>query len=132
MAKAALPALRDGGSVTLFSSVLSRRPGRNTVGLGAVNAAVEGLARGLALELRPRLRVNCVSPGMVRTEAYTGMDGAARERMYEATGASLPLGRVGEPEEVAAAALMVMANPYLTDQAVDVDGSHTIRQYATG
>ena len=69
VAREALPKLRDAGSITFFSGVLSRRPGLNCSGLGAVNCAVEGLTYALALELGPRLRVNCCSPGMVRTEA---------------------------------------------------------------
>ena len=58
----------------------------NCSGLGAVNAAVEGLTRGLALELGPRLRVNRISPGMARTEAYAGRPEDKREAMYRDTG----------------------------------------------
>ncbi len=130
-AKAALPKLRAGGSITFFSGVLSRRPGLNCSGLGAVNGAVESLARGLALELGPRLRVNCISPGMVRSEAYDAMDAVKREAMYEATGDSLPVGRVGFVEEAAEAALFLMSNGYTTGVVQDVDGGHMIRQYAS-
>lgn len=131
VARAALPKLRDGGSITLFSGVLSHRPGLNCSGLGAVNAAVEGLTRSLALELGPRVRVNCISPGMVRTEAYAAVPDDQRETMYRDTGASLPVGRVGEPHEVAAAVLFAATNPYLTGQILDIDGGHMVRQYAT-
>lgn len=130
-ARAALPKLRDGGSITFFSGVLSRRPGLNCSGLGAVNGAVESLAYSLALELGPRLRVNCVSPGMIRSDAYAGMPEDARETMYEATGESLPMGRVGTVEEAADATLFVMGNSYTTGLVLDVDGGHMIRQYAT-
>jgi NAD(P)-dependent dehydrogenase (short-subunit alcohol dehydrogenase family) len=130
-AREALPKLRDGGSITLFSGVLSRRPGANCSGLGAVNAAVEGLTHAIALELGPRIRVNCCSPGMVRTEAYAGVPEDRREAMYQATGASLPVGRVGEAAEIAVAVLFLMNNPYMTGQVLDVDGGHMIRQYAT-
>ena len=131
VARACLPKLADGGSITLFSGVLSRRPGVNCSGLGAVNAAVEGLARGLALELGPRLRVNCCSPGMVRTDAYGGMAEEKREAMYQATGESLPVGRVGFDHEVADAVLFLMTNTYATGLVLDIDGGHMIRQYAT-
>lgn len=130
-AKAALPKLRQGGSITLFSGVLSRRPGLNCSGLGAVNGAVESLTYALALELGPDLRVNCLSPGMVRSEAYDGMDSEAREAMYQSTGESLPVGRVGTVEEAAHAALMLMSNTYTSGIVLDVDGGHMIRQYAT-
>ncbi len=131
VAKAVLPKLRDGGSITFFSGVLSRRPGLNCSGLGAVNSAVEGLARGLALELGPRIRVNCVSPGMVRSEAYDKLPEDRREAMYRDTGASLPVGRVGDVDEIAAAVMFAATNPYFTGQILDVDGGHMVRQYAT-
>jgi len=130
LAKAALNKINDGGSITFFSGVLSRRPGMNCTGLGAVNGAVESLCYGLALELGPRLRVNCVSPGMIRSEAYAGMDDRARETMYEATGDSLPVGRVGTVQEAASAALYLMSNTYSTGIVLDIDGGHMIRQYA--
>ncbi|MEM9332216.1 MAG: SDR family oxidoreductase [Pseudomonadota bacterium] len=131
IAKAALGKINEGGSITFFSGVLSRRPGLNCSGLGAVNGAVESLCYGLALELGPKLRVNCVSPGMIRSDAYAGMDDQARETMYEATGESLPVGRVGTVEEAAATALYLMENTYTTGVVLDVDGGHMIRQYAT-
>ncbi|MEL7013666.1 MAG: SDR family oxidoreductase [Pseudomonadota bacterium] len=130
-ARAVLPKLRQGGAIALFSGVLSRRPGANCSGLGAVNGAVEALARAMALELGPDLRVNCISPGMVRTEAYAAMPDDAREAMYQSTGASLPVGRVGEAQEIAQAVLATLANGYLTGQIIDIDGGHMIRQYAT-
>ncbi|MEM9394567.1 MAG: SDR family oxidoreductase [Pseudomonadota bacterium] len=130
VAKAALSKIQTGGSITFFSGVLSRRPGMNCSGLGAVNGAVEALSRGLALELGPDLRVNCLSPGMVRSEAYAGMEDNARERMYAETGASLPVGRVGFVDEAAAAAMFLITNTYTTGVVLDVDGGHMIRQYA--
>ncbi|MEO1193875.1 MAG: SDR family oxidoreductase [Pseudomonadota bacterium] len=131
VAKAVLPKLRAGGSLTFFSGVLSRRPGANCSGLGAVNGAVESLTYALALELGPDLRVNCVSPGMVRSEAYAGLPEAAREAMYRDTGASLPLGRVGSVADLAEAVTFLMANAYTTGLVLDIDGGHRVRQYAT-
>lgn len=130
-AREALPKIKPGGAIMLFSGVLSRRPGANCSGLGAVNGAVEALTRAMALELGPDIRVNCMSPGMVRSEAYAGMAEEAREAMYRDTGASLPVGRVGETHEIAQAVLATLTNGYLTGQILDVDGGHMIRQYAT-
>jgi len=130
IAKFALSKLRPGGSITFFSGVLSRRPGMNCSGLGAVNGAVEALARSLALELGPDIRVNCLSPGMVRSDAYAAMAPVPRETMYEATGESLPVGRVGTVKETAEAATFLMTNAYTTGVVLDVDGGHMIRQYA--
>ena len=130
VAREMLSNLPKGGSITFFSGVLSRRPGLNCSGLGAVNSAIEGLTRALALELGPDIRVNCCSPGMVRSDAYAGMKKDAREKMYEATGASLPAQRVGETHEIAEAVLFLMTNSYTTGIVLDVDGGHMIRQYA--
>lgn len=131
VAREMLPNLSKGGSITFFSGVLSRRPGVNCSGLGAVNSAIEGLTHALALELGPDIRVNCCSPGMVRSDAYAAMDKDAREKMYEATGASLPVRRVGRTSEIADAVLFLMNNSYTTGIVLDVDGGHMIRQYAT-
>lgn len=130
-ARAVLPQIGAGGSITFFSGILSRRPGFNCSGLGAVNSAVEGLTRALALELGPRVRVNCCSPGMVRSDAYAQMPAEAREAMYRTTGESLPLGRVGETVEIAQSVLFLMTNSYTTGVVLDIDGGNMIRQYAT-
>lgn len=126
LAREALPAMRDGGSITFFSGVLSRRPSRTAAGLSAVNAAVEALGRALALELGPRLRVNTVSPGMTRTEAYAGMDPQARAAMFASVAQALPLGRVAVPEDIAEAALFLATNPFTTGHTLDIDGGHLI------
>ena len=131
VARALLPKLKDKASITFFSGVLARRPGLNCSSLGAVNGAVESLTYGLSLELGPRVRVNCCSPGMVRSEAYANVPEDKRETMYQSTGASLPVGRVGTPEELAHAVMFLMTNTYTTGQVLDVDGGHMIRQYAT-
>lgn len=130
-AREVLPKIRPGGAIVLFSGVLSRKPGENCAGLGAVNGAVEALTRAMALELGPDVRVNCVSPGMVRTEAYDAVPEDKREAMYESTGSSLPVGRVGYPQEIGAMVLGILTNGYLTGQVIDIDGGHMIRQYAT-
>ncbi|MEU1449505.1 SDR family oxidoreductase [Streptomyces mirabilis] len=91
----------------------------------AINAALEALVRGLALEYAP-LRVNAVSPGLLRTPLWEGMDVTARERMYEAATQRLPVGRVGEAADVAQAVLFVTGNAYATGTTVYVDGGGTI------
>jgi NAD(P)-dependent dehydrogenase (short-subunit alcohol dehydrogenase family) len=126
-AREVLPYLAESGSITLFSGVLSRRPSAGTTGLGAVNAAVEALARGLAVELAGQARVNCISPGMVATEAYAAMPEADRKGMYAQVGAGLPVGRVGVAEEIAQAVIMAMTNGFLTGAVLDVDGGHLVK-----
>ena len=89
--------------------------------VAAINAAVEGLGRALAVELAP-VRVNVISPGLVKTPAYKDMPDAQREAMYKNAADSLPSQRVGEPEDIASMALQIMTNPYLTGNVIDIDG----------
>lgn len=126
-AREVLPSMAKGGSITFFSGVLSRRPSAGATGLGAVNAAVEALTKGLALELAGVVRVNCISPGMVATEAYKNMPREARDAMYSEVGGSLPVGHVGQAEDIAQAVIMAMINDYLTGTVLDVDGGHLVR-----
>lgn len=128
VAREVLPNIAPGGSITLFSGVLSRRPAVGASGLGAVNSAVEGLVRGLALELGSVVRVNGISPGMVKTEAYSNLSDDARDAMFQQIGNSLPIGRVGEPEEIANVVSMVIQNQYLNGAIIDIDGGHMVRQ----
>ena len=121
-----LPIIKANGSVTLFSGVLSRRPGTGASGLAAVNAAVESLVGALAAELGKQVRVNGISPGMVRTEAYAAMDAGARETMFTESGQKLPVGRVGEPMDIAQAVLMVATNPYINGAIIDADGGYLV------
>ncbi len=114
--------MRPTGSITLFSGILSRRPGQNDVVLAGVNAAVEAMGRALARDLAP-VRVNTISPGMTRgTSAYLSMPEAAREGMYSAIAGKLPVGHVGTAEDIAEATLMLMTNKFITGVTLDVDG----------
>ena len=117
--------IRQGGSLTFVSGFLSVRPSKNSVLQGAINAALESLARGLALELAP-VRVNTVSPGLIATPLWSKIDAEARDRMYESAAARLPAGRVGQPEDVANAVLYLASTPYATGSTVLVDGGGAI------
>lgn len=114
------------GSIIFFSGILSRRPGQNDAVLASVNAAVEAMGRALAKDLSP-VRVNVISPGMTAgTGAYLKMPEAAREGMFTAIAERLPAGRVGRPEDIAEAALMLMTNGFITGVVLDVDGGGLI------
>ena len=115
----------DGGSITFVSGFLSQRPSATAVLQGAINAALEALARGLALERAP-VRVNTVSPGLIDTPLHAKMPDADRKAMFDKTAASLPVKRVGQPENIAQAILFVAANPFATGSTVTVDGGGTI------
>ncbi|CAM3594457.1 SDR family oxidoreductase [Bordetella sputigena] len=112
--------IRPGGSLTLVSGVFSIRPDRNAVLQGAINAALEGLMRGLALELAP-LRVNAISPSVTDTPLWNKLDDAQRRAKFESYAAHVPLGHVAEPAAVARAILAVATNPAITGSTLRVD-----------
>jgi NAD(P)-dependent dehydrogenase (short-subunit alcohol dehydrogenase family) len=82
---------------------------------------MEGLTRALAVELAP-IRVNIVSPGVVRTPLRPNMTEADRNALYRDTAARLPVGHIGDAEEIAQAYLYLMRQSYSTGQVLVVDG----------
>lgn len=119
--------LSDGGSIVLTSGALSRRPGKGSTALAVANAALEAAVKGLANDLGPRLRVNCVSPGLTNTEMWAAMPAEKREGMLKGFGATLPLKRSGEIDDVGTAILCLLVSGYTTGATFDVDGGATIR-----
>jgi NAD(P)-dependent dehydrogenase (short-subunit alcohol dehydrogenase family) len=113
--------IRAGGSLTLVSGFLSVRPRPNSAIVGAANGALESLSRALALELAP-VRVNAVSPGVIDTPIRAAMPEEARRDMLAKTAASLPVGRVGQGEDIARQILAFMANGFATGSIVYIDG----------
>ncbi|GBQ91175.1 dehydrogenase [Acetobacter nitrogenifigens DSM 23921 = NBRC 105050] len=113
------------GSLTFVSGFLSVRPSATSVLQGAINAALEGLARGLALELSP-VRVNAVSPGLIETPLWSGMDAEKRRAMFEGAAGRLPAKRVGQPEDIANAVMFLLTTPFATGSTVRVDGGGAI------
>jgi NAD(P)-dependent dehydrogenase (short-subunit alcohol dehydrogenase family) len=120
-AKHGSPHIRPGGSIVFSSGIAAVRP-RAGWALGAsVTAAMEGLTRALAVELAP-IRVNIVSPGVVKSPLWANMPQAEREALYQQTASALPVGHVGEPAEIAEAYLYLMRQTYATGQVLIVDG----------
>lgn len=114
--------IRPGGSLTLVSGFLAVRPRKGRAIQGAINAAVEGLTRGLALELAP-VRVNCVSPGFVDTPLTRRMwPEAERAAQLERMATGLPAGLIGQSEHVAIQIEACMVNPYMTGSIIYLDG----------
>ncbi len=97
-----------GGSIVNIASVSGMRPSPGTAAYGAAKAGLLNLTQSLAVEWAPKVRVNAVSAGLIRTEEshlhYGDEDGIAR------VAATVPLGRLGEPADVAAACLF-LASP---------------------
>jgi len=113
--------IRAGGSLTLVSGYLSIRPRPGAAIVAAVNGALESLTRGLALELAP-IRVNAVSPGTIDTPIRSSMPEAARRDMLTKTAAALPVGRVGEGDDIAKQILTFMTLGFATGSVVYIDG----------
>jgi len=125
--QAVLPLMREGGSIVLNTSWLNQvgTPGRAI--LSASKAAVRSFARTMSAELIDRkIRVNAVSPGSIETPIHRGKGQSEDEfRAYaERVGAQVPLGRMGRPEEIAAAVLFLAsdASSYMLGAEIVVDG----------
>ncbi len=112
------------GSIVNISSVVGLSGYRGLSVYGATKAALDGFTRALARELGSRgITVNSVAPGYLRTEMTHGLDEEQMTQISRRT----PMGRLGEPSDVARAVLFLTdpANNYLTGQVIVVDGGLT-------
>lgn len=121
----ALPHLGDTASVVLMSGAASARP-IGAPAYAACNAALEGLARGLAVELRP-IRVNCLSPGTTDSELWRNREAAQREAAYDYWNSVTLVQRPGTVDEQADAALFLLENKNMTGSTLYCDGGYTLR-----
>lgn len=125
--RAALPALAEAGSgsVTNLASIFGLVGGSIAPSYAASKGAVVNLTRQMALDWAPRVRVNCVCPGVIETPmtADLRLDPAWRETIARRH----PLGRFGQPEEIAAAILYLASDEaaFVTGVALPVDGGYT-------
>lgn len=120
-------AIARGGSLTFVSGVYSVRPHPQAVLQGVLNAAVEALSRGLALELAPAgVRVNAVSPSTTETPLWDKLGPEGRQRKFDDMSSRLPVGRVAQPEDIANAILFVATNPFVTGSTLLIDGGDAL------
>jgi NAD(P)-dependent dehydrogenase (short-subunit alcohol dehydrogenase family) len=118
---AAIPHLRPGGSIVLTSGTAGDRPGAGWSVAASLCGAIESVVRAMAVELAP-LRVNAVKPGVIRSPLWSNLDEQTRTALYDETAGSIPLGRVGETEDVAKAYVYLMNQDFATGTIVTVDG----------
>lgn len=114
------PRIAAGGSVTLTSGTAAEQPGFGALPV-SVCGAMNALTTALAVELAP-IRVNAVAPGVVRTPLWDNMSEADRQTMYGEVAQRLPLGRVGEVDDVALTYVYLMEQAYGTGVVLKVDG----------
>src|SRR5258705_3077554 len=117
--------IRTGGSIVFTSGIAALRPSPGWALGASICAAMEGLTRALAVELAP-IRVNIVSPGIVKTPLWANMTAADRAALYQQTAQRLPVGHVGDAAEIAEAYLYLMRQSYSTGQALIVDGGSVL------
>lgn len=109
-------------SIVLFSTVAVQQGMAFHASIAAAKGAVEGLTRSLAAELAPKIRVNCIAPSLVNTP-LAGSILSSDERV-EASNNRHPLKRIGQPNDIAQAALFLLDenSSWITGQVIGVDG----------
>ena len=122
----ALPVMRDSGSIVITGSIGSQMPLEGNVVYAAAKAGLRAMARVVAKELVPRgIRVNLVSPGPVDTEIFKREASAEQiEAQKKAMSAAVPIGRLGQSDEIANAVLFLASDEASFINGVDlyVDG----------
>ena len=133
--RAALPAMkaRKSGAVICLSSIMGVAYGWDEhVHYSSAKAGVVGLIRGLAVELaRNGIRVNGIAPGYVRTAQLLSEKHSLGPAGAEKAGEFIPMGRIGEPDEIADVALFLASSAarYMTGQTLVVDGGLLVGRY---
>jgi len=131
----ALPGMkaRKNGAVIALSSIMGVAYGWDEhVHYSAAKSGVVGLVRGLAVELaKDGIRVNGIAPGYIRTAQLLSKEHSLGPEAAEKAGEFIPMGRIGQPEEIADVALFLASNAarYMTGQVVVVDGGLLVGRY---
>ena len=125
LAKYGAPVLSANGSITFTSGIAAYRPVARGSVVAAVNGALASLACALAVELGP-IRVNVVSPGWVDTPIWEFVAGDAKAETLDAMARRLPVGRIGQPDDIADAIRFLMRNRFVTGTVLHVEGGHRL------
>ena len=125
----ALPLIPDGGSIILNASIVSIKGMPAFSVYSATKAAVRSFARSWTVDLKERkIRVNVVSPGPIETPGLAGVVKTEEERQafYNQMASGVPLGRIGQPEEIATAAVFLASNDasFIAGIELFVDGGY--------
>lgn len=113
---------RKGGAILNITSIMGTRGAPGFSAYGATKAALVGMTLAMSKELAPlQIRVNALAPGFIETALTAGIEGKARQQAL----ADIGMGRLGQPQDVAAAALFLVspAAAYITGQILGIDGA---------
>ncbi|RJQ76743.1 SDR family oxidoreductase [Pseudonocardiaceae bacterium YIM PH 21723] len=125
LAKHLAPRMPGDGSFVFFSGASARKVMPGMLAVGATNAAVDAVTRGLAVELAP-LRVNAVSPGTIDTGAYDGLGAQRKAELFAAREATSPAGRIGTSGDIADAVIFALTSTFLTGMTLGIDGGEAL------
>ena len=125
VARNAAPKVRPGGTLLFMGGTGARRPARGLALVSAVTAAMPAFVAGLALDLAP-VRVNLIAAGFVDTPLSASLLGDQLDARRDHLRATLPIGRVVGPADVAALAIHIMINEALTGATYDIDGGQQL------
>jgi 3-oxoacyl-[acyl-carrier protein] reductase len=116
-----IPSMRPGSSIiSLASRAYLGNFGQYNYSMS--KGAIVGMTRALAIELSPHIRVNAIAPGLIATEMTMGIPDDIRTKMV----AAIPLGRMGEPAEVAELVAFLAAASYITGEVVVIGGGRSL------
>lgn len=117
----AVPKMPEDGSVTFLSGGLAIKPSSGTTVVSSAFAAVEALAKALAVELSPR-RFNTIRPGTIDTDLWSFESEAERQEFYQREAEKVPAKRIGQPIDIGHAAVFLMTNSFVTGTTLEVNG----------
>jgi NAD(P)-dependent dehydrogenase (short-subunit alcohol dehydrogenase family) len=127
LCRTAVPYMKEngGGAIVLISSAAGLRGCVGSIAYGVAKGAIPQFARALARELADdNIRVNCVSPGIIRTRFQ---DCLTSEQVKANVENRIPLHREGRPEDVAEVIVALVTNHFVTGETIAVDGGMTMR-----
>ncbi len=127
LARAAVPHMIEGGegAIVIIGSAAGQRGCLGAIAYGVVKGTLPQFARVLARELADHnIRVNCVSPGIIRTPFQ---DGLTPQQVENNLKNRIPLHREGKPEDVASAIVELVQNDFITGSDLVIDGGMTMR-----
>ena len=122
--KELLPVIKKSGtSIVLIASSAAQRPVANLVAYSASKAALLSLTENLAVELGPyKARVNCLCPGLVETPIHPWHGTDKSKKLIANFNEAHPLGRIGQPEDMAEALFSLSTHKWTTGSVLTVDG----------